>query len=338
MDNANGLVCGAWASAVLCLTACGGDASVVTPHAPAAATLAVNLTALALAAQQPGALPVPIPGTPRMLTVTNTGTEPALAVAVDPTVALPAGTTVSGACGTLAPMASCTFTITPGAVATTAPLALPILGGNTNRVEPVVAVLAYGSVYQGGYVFAIDDTTPPTGSVGGKVAAMSDTAPPVIWSPDGDVLPGTDELALAPCEGAVDGVCNTRVIVAHYTTLLGVDPGTYLAGQCDASSAGGYTDWYLPAICEAGYAAGGWASGCGTALAPRLQNMQLNLVNAAGVGGLTGLYRTSTTVSAGFGFVDACWLQDHAPGPGAQAPTTRVVNAAVGRCVRALTP
>ena len=320
------------------LSACGGNAGSGPPpqsSPPDNTTLTVNTETLALAAINAGALPTPIPGTPRALTVTNTGTVVALGVAVDASL-LPAGTTVASTCGTLAPLARCTLTIAPGTVATTGSVALPIQGSNTNTVTPMVAVVTYGSVYQGGYVFAIDDATPNTGSVGGKVAATSDTAS-ARWSPNHDFLPGIDELAVASCEGAQEGACNTRVIVEYYTTVRGEDPASYLAGLCATATDDGYTDWYLPAICEAGYDGVGAASGCGTRLAPTLQNMYLNLVEVAGVGGFAGPYRTSTAVSLSHGPSGAFWMQENAPTNSEQYPTSRIGNTGVGRCVRALT-
>ena len=84
---------------------------------------------------------------------------------------------------------------------------------NATTVSSDVVVLGYGCVYQGGYVYAFDDTTPNTGSVGGKVATTSDQAAAypngIVWSSNGgtgggsggfdpvdtsyDTLPGIDE-------------------------------------------------------------------------------------------------------------------------------------------------
>lgn len=326
---------------LVCVTlsqsACGGGSSVESaPPAPAPTTLSISAATLALAARNDAALPAAIPGTPRMVTVTNVGTAEAQDVALSPPVGMPAGTHVISNCGgTLAPLASCTFTITPGKVATTAPVALSIQGRNTNTVSSTVQVLAYSSVYQGGYVFAIDDTTPNTHSVGGKVAAMVDTAR-LPWSPNNDVLAGIDERSVAPpCEGAVDGACNTDVIVAHYTGLA--DPATYAAGVCATSTAEGFMDWYLPAICEAGYDGTGSGTGCGTRSAPTLQNMYMNVRDGAG---LAGHFWTSTTVST-FAGSTAFWMQDSlsgAPEISHHIEVSRLGTGGVARCVRALTP
>ncbi|WP_137919121.1 hypothetical protein [Hydrogenophaga sp. 2FB] len=293
----------------------------------------MSAASLALAAHNPTALPAPIPGAPRVLTVTNTGVAAAQAVALDPSVVLPAGTTIVGNCGgTLAPLASCTFTITPGTVATTAPVTLSIQGSNTNTVTSSVQVLAYGSVYQGGHVFAIDDATPNTGSVGGKVAAMSNAS--AYWSPNADRIGGIDERSVAPCAGARDGDCNTRAIVAHYTGL-GTDSTTYAAGMCSASSADGYSDWYLPAICETGYdGRGGSSPRCGSQAAPAQQNMLSNLFDKGVVGGPgSGFYWTSTAHAT---FPAEAWLQVYQPAASLQVSFPRSSMVAYLRCVRAI--
>lgn len=296
------LVCG-----TLSLSACGGSsvesvppAMASPPPAPPQTTLSISASALALAAANAAAQPVPIPGRSRVLTVTNTGTAPAVGVVVDPSAILPVGTSITSHCaGALAPLASCTFTITPGTVATAAPVTLNIQGSNTHTVSSTVELLKYGSVYQGGYVFAIDDTTPDTGSVGGKVAAMADE-PSMVWSPTKDLIPGIDELSTVPCAGALDGACNTAAIVAYYNAL-NVDANTYAAGRCSVSTAGGYTGWYLPAICEAGFNGIGLPTGCGTRIAPTLQNMHSNLYEigfgALALGGGGNQYWTSTSSS-----------------------------------------
>jgi hypothetical protein len=116
-------------------------------------------------------------GTPRSITITNTGTAAAEGIAYSTSTAPPADAGVSTTCAaTLAAAASCTITVTPGLTPTAAagdlnpvPVVLSILGSNTNTVTTVVSVLTYGSVYQSGYVFAIDDTTAVSGSIGGKV-------------------------------------------------------------------------------------------------------------------------------------------------------------------------
>lgn len=326
----------ALACVTLSLLACGGRSG----NEPTA-TLSVGVTELALAARNPAALPTPIPGTPRVLTVTNTSDLTAQAVALDPSVVLPASTTVTSTCGDLAPRAHCTFTLTPGTAATTAPVALTIRGSNTNTVAPTVQVLAYGSVYQGGHVFALDDNMPNTGSVGGTVAAKRDLAVYVPWSINSDAIAGVDELSTAPCNGATDGACNTQTVLAHYGAS-GVDPLLYAAGQCSAFSDEGYSDWYLPAVCEMGVDENSSSSGCGSRAAPRQQNIFTNLVDKGDVGRMIGsVYWTSTNTSTA-PLVDA-WAQYFplAVPAGSQSfhvPFDRDGSSIMQRCVRAITP
>jgi len=158
-------------------------------------------------------------------------------------------------------------------------------------------------------VYAFDDTTPDTGSVGGKVAALTGQAPPniysgpqsssIIWSAtstgsyDGGVsIWGIDETSTASspspnasstqsatsyagqqnCNGNMDGQCDTNNIDIYYRTFASppvTTPSFYAAGLCKALT-NPSSDWYLPAICEMGPASNG--SGC-----PAGQNMLENL-------------------------------------------------------------
>src|SRR5690606_6746334 len=149
-------------------------------------------------------------------------------------------------CGaTLAPGASCRFFFTPGATATATPgdlapstAVIEIAGSNTNTVSVNLSVIDYGSVYQGGYVFAIDDSTHYTGSIGGKVAALSDIADVGSWGGPGPVA-GTTENSAADCQGAVEGACNTARIAAQQPHAVTA------ASACATSQAGGVGGWYL---------------------------------------------------------------------------------------------
>ncbi|QHE88191.1 hypothetical protein [Hydrogenophaga sp. BPS33] len=318
----------------LSLSACGGGGN------PPEAVLSVSVSELALAARQPAALPSAIPGTPRVLTVTNTSTHvTAQNVALDPAVVLPADTTVVGDCGTLAPLESCSFTVTPGAAATTAPVALPIRGSNTNTVTPTVQVLTYGSLHQGGYVFALDDTTPDTGSVGGKVMARREEAAYPAWSTNADAMAGVDELSVAPCVGASDGACNTATVVKHYEALRD-SPLAYAAGRCSAFIDEGYDDWYLPSVCEMGVDDNGSASGCGSRAAPRQQNIFLNLVKKGYADAMVpSVYWTSTASSTAPAGQAPAWVQQYSIGGDSnQLRFDRVGSSIPVRCVRAFRP
>ena len=81
------------------------------------------------------------------------------------------------------------------------------------------------------------------------------------------------------------------------TTNPAVNLSFYGAGLCRQLTDGGYTDWYLPAICEMGYDRANQGTGCGTQVAPTLQNMQSNLVENGNIGALTGPYWSSTESS-----------------------------------------
>ncbi len=194
---------------------------------------------------------------------------------------------------------------------------MTIAGTNTNTLTSSINILEYGSVYQSGYVFAIDDSTPNTGSIGGKVAALTDQAVPspngIIWSSNGnsggagdvvyDDIPGIYETATNPpdaCNGNADGTCDTQVIAGYYSSPTPINPSYYAAGVCK-QTLGGYSDWYLPAICEMGYDPSSLSgSGCGTAASPAIQNMQSNLVDNGNIGGLGHdyYYWSSTESSA----------------------------------------
>ena len=144
----------------------------VPPAVPAKpTTLSISLASLTLSAKQPSLNPA-LTGNPRVLTITNTGAEEAVDVAITSSPPLPVGTTVSpAACATIpAAGGTCVLTITPGSVPTaavgdtaSAPAVVTIAGSNTNTLTSQIAVLAYGSVYQAGYVFAVDDTLPISG-------------------------------------------------------------------------------------------------------------------------------------------------------------------------------
>ena len=221
--------------------------------------------------------------------------------------ALPSGSTISPAsCGTIAPAGSCALTITPGSTPSAAagdtnptPINLTIQGTNTNSLTPSINILTYGSVYQSGYVFAIDDTTPSSSSAGGKVAALTDQVSSntgIFWASDGassfsfDNIPGiTDTSTSPPCNGGTDGACNTGVIVNFYPSI---NTSLYAAGTCKAVISG-FSDWYLPSICELGYDTS-TGNGCGTQGSPTTQNIVSGLIDNGDIGNLSGSYWSST--------------------------------------------
>jgi trimeric autotransporter adhesin len=320
---------------------------------PGATTLVASVSGLALSVANSGLNPA-LTGNSRQITLTNTGAVAALDITVGTSPALPNGTTLSSTCGaTLAAGDSCALTITPGATPSALPgdtIPVPSIlaaqGSNTNVLNPTVSVLTYGSVYQSGFVFSVDDTTPASGSIGGKVAALVDQGI-VAWSPGYDVVPGIDETstnsAAAPalpipntggyaaCNGATDGACNQGNLNLYYP---GGSASSYAVEFCDPML-GGFADWHLPAICELGYDPNGLGNGCGSSSSPGLQNIKSSLVDSAvpGTGFAGGIYYSSTEGSFAPQFY--AWLEYMSGGNGqtlvAKQATFRV------RCVRSLT-
>ena len=299
----------------------------------------------------------------------------------------------------------------PGDLAPT-PLTLSIAGDNISTSSLTLSIVTYGSVYQGGFIYSIDDTTATTGSIGGKVAALSDQAEPfiasgpqatsILWSSNGagdvsyDIIPFIAETStpndsypgaqaafnityvnttaypfpssasFSTCNGAIDGACNSLNISALYNSYItnysaACDPneggsgGCALstgpttptddaAGLCTAMNSGGYTDWYLPAVCEMGPASNG--SSCpagGQDMVDSLPSLIGN-PNAASPGAtcswggngscLVGYYWTST-ISADP--QHRAWVQYFASGGGtSQTFVTKLSKLGV-RCSRAIT-
>lgn len=272
-------------------------------------------------------------GSPRVLMVTNTGQISALSLGITASPDLPLGTTNSTTCGaSLAPGATCTITITPGSVSSASaspgtsavPSTLTINGSNTNSVNADIYVLTYGSIYQSGYIFAINETASNTDSIGGKVLALSDQSTTAVWSATNDIITGITETDTTPCLGAYDGACNTTQIVTYYTAL-NIPLSAYAAGLCK-STINGYGDWYLPSICEMSNAD---TSVCRVAK----QNIQSQLVSS-NILPLPNLHWSSTEYSgiptsyAFVAFTDAS--------AGFVAADAKIFQNAA-RCIRALT-
>jgi len=306
------------------LAACGGQGSGAVPvtqaNAPAT-TLSLSTPRLALAAS----------GQARSFTVTNTGSQTAMDLGTSAS-GLPAGTTLASTCGnSLAAGASCSITVTPGATPTapagdTAPVValVDVAGSNTNALTAQVSVLTHGSVHQGGFVFAIDDTPADTLSVSGKVAALADVVSTVSWSTAYTDVPGidwSDTPGPDSCAGASDGRCNTAQIMAN-------PPPNNAASLCVGSSDGGHSDWYLPAVCELTDASfcGGQPDTIGSRLA----------VN--GIGTLAGgQYWSSTQRDPGQAILAAVVSYDGAGGSSISTLDKTFTQIRV-RCARAMTP
>lgn len=197
----------------------------------------------------------------REVIITNSGSVPTIGLIINQT-SLPAGTTVTG-CGIPAPFvpanSACTLTIAPGpnpntvdAISPT-PATLQISGANSSTLLIDVTVLTYGNIYQGGYVYKIDASTPPTRNVSGSIAGLSDISPNKLsWNPINRPVQTINGIV-----SELDGSGNTQKIINAYGA------GNYAAYNCSqvrvndagASCTGGadcFSSWYLPAICEIG--------------------------------------------------------------------------------------
>jgi hypothetical protein len=295
---------------------------------------------LALSINSPGADPALV-GNPRIIRIENTGSIPASNVQVS-TSGFPAGTSItSNACaGTLNAGATCDITITPGinasldalsSACTNAPGAVPVAttvtvtADNAPSTDVNVLVLGYGCIYQGGFLFSVDDSTPDTGSIGGKVAAIGDQSTRTRWGPF-SAVGGISENSMPPgsCDGKNNGKCNTdRIIAAVLTPPVA-------AQLCENLSDSGFTDWFIPAICELGRFVGlGADAGCG-ATNPNLYTT----LHTNGLGGFAGADYWSSTEFSG-NPTSFAWLQVF--GNGIQFGVDKNYSLRV-RCVRAFTP
>lgn len=245
-------------------------------------------------------------GTPRKITIQNTGSVVATNLSVTPS-GLPTGTSItSNTCSSsLIPGGTCSVTLTPGSIASPNVSSVACTSGTTPTHGTVaiaadnapttnlvsVTLLGYGCMVQGGMLFAVDDTTPNTGSIAGKVISLADQAAPsigsgaqstsLVWSSNGtssSVVDNTSILgvgissiislpvpttpaypvgtpAFLPCNGHIDGSCNTSNIVSYYTANRASGgsaptPLTYYAAGLCKQPISGHSDWYLPSICE----------------------------------------------------------------------------------------
>jgi hypothetical protein len=135
-----------------------------------------------------------------------------------------------------------------------------------------ITFLSYNCLYQGGYVFSIDDTTPSNTSIGGKVA-MRYNGGGIQWSaiaadpylgtiyPRGVTqastiaLPSFNQTLAGPinylnCNGANDGFCNTFNSINAVKYWANIYPSFYMAAPKCAQMTNTYPGWYLTALCE----------------------------------------------------------------------------------------
>lgn len=228
-------------------------------------TISSSVSNLNISVNDPALNPALI-GSPRVITITNTGGFAAENLSLNVN-SLPTGSTFQSTCGsTLVPSATCAITLTPGSSPSAAagdlapnPITIELTGANTNTLTLIASVLTYGSVVQGGYLFSVDDTTPDSGSIGGKVTALADQSSAVIWASNGsnavsaDLIPGIDETSttssgspayasaqvnfnstysnemvfpfppsgsFAACNGGTDGTCNSNNVLSLYNSYV----------------------------------------------------------------------------------------------------------------------
>jgi len=358
----------------------------ITVSAAPTALLTISVSTLALSVNNPG-LNAALTGHPRQITITNSdATATAYNVTFTAQNVAPANPTIASnatpntSCGDIAPLGTCILTITPTGTTASAtpyntsptPITLAISGDNTNTLTPTVNILTYGSVYEDGYVYSIDDSYAnyPLGvSVGGKVAALTNQAAAspggVIWGSNAagtvnnTIIWGIAETSttISPvpnagqgatlyagqqnCAGSTVGSCDTNNIYLFYQNYIGGAPvnlSFYAAGRCK-QTIGNYTDWYLPSLCEMGPDSGNLV--CNTVTV--LQNMVNNLPSllsdsipcAAPAGCLAGLFWSSTEYSvlpSNF-----AWFQNFGATTAFQSANNKNLVYGV-RCSRALTP
>ncbi|MFI4919604.1 MAG: hypothetical protein ACHP65_08615, partial [Legionellales bacterium] len=343
------------------------DLPITVRDQPLTTTLSISQSELALSVNNTALNPA-LTGNPRVLTITNTGNQTATNMEVNYPY-WPGGTpatTASSTCSyNLAPGATCTITITPGQNPSAGtgnvdcstgiapiPLNINVSAENAVEVQSSIVILSYGCIYQGGFVFSVDDAyadAPIDGSMGGKVVALSDQAaqtPGVIWSSNGnsgtsadaqnDDIPGISITSTTPsdtCNGATDGFCNTNVITSFYMPTTSYPLTYYAAGVCKATIAG-YSDWYLPAICEMNEAASWSGATCPSGIQNIASNLQI-LMDGCSSGSqcidLPADYFSSTQIGP-----TSVWTVQYAMGIGSVGQGAKYGQASV-RCVRRLT-
>lgn len=217
-----------------------------------------------------------------------------------------------------------------------------------------VYVLSYGCIYEGGFIYFVDDTqgcsgSSCSGSIGGKTAAVTDTYPGQVnfvigipnWGGYGtDIGPSLYDSSI---QGANDGSANTTAIV----DTLGPPLSDYAAGLCstlsvDAAGATSctapsqcYTNWYLPAVCELAP----YVNCIGTNIQQQL--FENSLIPSATLGLVdTGNYWSSTETTPLISPEDGAWSEYFATMSGGSSFLNESSkNTRLGvRCSRALTP
>ena len=274
-------------------------------------------------------------GQPRTLLITALANANDVHYSIAP--ALPNGTTISpSSCGDMLQGETCLLTITPSSTpsaqagATPDPSIITVQGMNTNILTAAITVLTFGSQYQEGYVFKLDDTTPTSGSVGGTIAALADNSTAIRWDNGDDSLDTNTDGHL------FDGASNTINII----DVEGA--GQYAATLChdyDIDSAGHtpcqpgyicYNNWFLPAICQLGPTD---ASGECLGAASMYDNL-VSLTPSVGNFSTTELYWASTQYKTQGGLFYA-WYELFSSTPNPEIASTYDLLGV--RCAKAMT-
>ena len=163
--------------------------------------------------------------------------------------------------------------------------------------------------------------------------------------------PGT-ELAFIPCTGNSDGSCNSGNILLFYNlyktnyiaasnapyradTPQATRKADYAAGICSSDNDGGFTNWYLPAICELGIydssVPGSADANCGS----NIDNIQINLFNLGFMAGLLTYWSSTEWAGSPSHFA---WIQKFdGTSAGSQFTQQKNSNRVAIRCVRSFT-
>ncbi|PJE16226.1 hypothetical protein, partial [Legionella sp.] len=280
-------------------------------------------------------------GTARRIIITNTGSNIANNVTYSLSPALPSGSSISPAsCGNIAIGGTCTLTVTPGATPSApannsnpTPVTVTISGTNTNVPTSSVSILTYGSFYQAGWLFSIIERANTFATIGGTVAGQSDVA----GQSTTQYSPGGANTTSSMYSGT-NGSTNTSAMRTQYGT------GTnYSAGRCISPNytAGGFTDWYLPSICQMGYAVSDTNFNCtNSGSANYIPNIQVNLLQRYPTqlfNFVNNGYYWSSTASQGSAPGNA-WTQEYILGGAPALSSNDPVNFIHGiRCARNLT-
>lgn len=176
-------------------------------------------------------------GTTKIIVITNRGPHTATDVNYSVSPALPSGgTIVPATCGNIPAGGQCRLSVSSG-LAMSGPAVLTVKGFETNTVNVNIYILAIGNIWQGGIIYYIDDTTPPTTSITGAVIVDLSSEGTMNWALNFNPIPSARSIS--------DGRSNTTAIVQSQGAS-----GTYPAKICLDYTGGGVDNWYLPAICE----------------------------------------------------------------------------------------